>query len=144
MKLYNTLTRKTEEFVPINPGVVKMYSCGITPYDYSHLGHAMQGIVFDVVRRYFEFRGYKVAYVRNYTDIDDKIINAAKNKKIDALTLSQNMIVATEDNLKNLGIEPADFTPKVSESIQDIIDIVMQLIHMKGTPYIRHMVSDFR
>ena len=134
MKIYNTLTRKTEEFIPINPGRIKMYVCGITPYDYAHLGHAMQGIFFDVIRRCFEFRGYKVTYVRNYTDVDDKIINAAKNKKINALTLSQNMIAATEDNLKSLSVKPANFTPKVSESIQDIIDIIMLLIQ-KGYAY---------
>lgn len=134
MKIYNTLTRKIEEFIPINPSSVKMYGCGITPYDYSHLGHAMQGIVFDVIRRYLEFRGYKVIYVRNYTDVDDKIVNAAKDKKINALTLSQNMIDVAEDNLKNLGIKPANFAPKVSETIQDIIDIVMLLIN-KGYAY---------
>jgi cysteinyl-tRNA synthetase len=77
MKIYNSYSKKKEEFVPIVPGKVGMYGCGITPYKPSHLGHAMQAVIFDVMRRYFEYQGYQVTYVRNFTDVDDKIINTA-------------------------------------------------------------------
>ena len=81
MKIYNTLTKEKEEFKPIKEGEVKIYACGITPYKPAHLGHAMQAVIFDIIRRYFEYKGNKVTYVRNYTDIDDKIIKAAKTNK---------------------------------------------------------------
>ncbi|MBI2086155.1 cysteine--tRNA ligase [Candidatus Daviesbacteria bacterium] len=92
MKIYNTLTRKAGELNTLEPNYLGMYACGLTPYDYSHLGHAMQGVIFDVLRRYFEFKGFKVTYVRNYTDVDDKIINAANQKNINPLDLSKEMI----------------------------------------------------
>lgn len=134
MKIYNTLTRKLEEFKPLIPGRVRLYGCGLTPYDYSHLGHAMQGTIFDVLRRYLEFIGYEVTCVRNYTDIDDKIINAANSLEMNPLDLSRNMILAAEDDFKNLDVSPATFSPKVSGSMQEIIDLIKILIN-KGVAY---------
>ena len=87
MKLYNTLTRQKEEFVPITPGEVKMYSCGPTVYNYFHVGNARPFIIFDLLRRYFEYRGYKVEFVQNFTDIDDKVINKANEEGVDFNTM---------------------------------------------------------
>ena len=134
MKLYNTLTRNTEDFTTLHPHKVGMYACGLTPYDYSHLGHAMQGIIFDVMRRYLEFRGYEVTYVRNYTDIDDKIIKAAAERKIDSLAWSQQMIEAAEEDFRRLEVAPATHTPLVSGNIPQIIELIDALIK-KGFAY---------
>ncbi len=151
MKLYNSLTKKIEDFKTLKPGKVGMYGCGLTPYDYSHLGHAMQGIVFDVIRRYLEFRGYEVSYVRNYTDIDDKIINRANEKGINPLDLSKDMIDAAEDDFKNLEVSAATHLPKVSENIPQIIEFIQLLINKgfgyltsEGNVYFRvHLFKDY-
>jgi cysteinyl-tRNA synthetase len=135
MKLYNTLTRNVEEFVPLHPHEVGMYACGLTPYDYSHLGHAMQGIIFDVIRRYLEFKGYEVTYVRNYTDIDDKIIKAAAERNIDPLDWSKRMIDAAEEDFRKLEVASATYTPLVSGNISQIIGLIQMLID-KGFAYI--------
>ena len=92
MKLYNTLTRQKEEFVPITPGEVKMYSCGPTVYNYFHVGNARPFIIFDLLRRYFEYRGYKVEFVQNFTDIDDKVINKANEEGVDFNTIAERYI----------------------------------------------------
>src|SRR3989304_4014628 len=92
LKIYNTLTRKTEEFHTLEPKLVKMYVCGVTVYNDSHVGHAMSALVFDIIRRYLEFHGYTVKQVMNYTDVDDKIINRAKQLNEDPLKLSQRYI----------------------------------------------------
>jgi len=134
MKIYNTLTKQLEELKSIEPHKIGIYGCGLTPYDYSHLGHAMQGIVFDVIRKYLEFKGYSVIYVRNYTDIDDKIIKAAQDKGIDPLVFSKEMIADAEEDFKQLGVSPANRMPKVSESIGDIIRLINMLID-KGFAY---------
>ena len=94
IKLYNTLSGKKEEFVPIHPGTVLFYACGITVYDYSHLGHARGAVAFDVIRNYFIRKGYKVTYVRNFTDVDDKIINRAKQEGITAEEVAHKYIQA--------------------------------------------------
>ncbi|MDP2873907.1 MAG: cysteine--tRNA ligase [bacterium] len=134
MRLYNSLTRKLEDFTPLTPGKVGLYGCGLTPYDYSHLGHAMQGTIFDVLRKYLEFKGFEVVYVRNYTDIDDKIINAAKTRGIKPLDLSRDMILAAEEDFRNIGVSPATFSPKVSGSMLEIINLIEILIS-KGFAY---------
>src|SRR6266700_3124544 len=134
MKLYNTLTRNVEEFVPLHPHEVGMYACGLTPYDYSHLGHAMQGIIVDVIRRYLEFKGYEVTYVRNYTDIDDKIIKAAAQRNIDSLAWSKQMIDAAEEDFRRLEVAPAMHIPMVSGNISQIIKLIEALIN-KGFAY---------
>lgn len=99
LKLYNTLTRKKEAFTPINKDSVGIYGSGITPYKESHLGHAMQGIIFDIIRRYLEFKRYKVTYVRNYTDIDDKIIAFAKENDLHPLEHSKTIMKQAEKDL---------------------------------------------
>ena len=134
MKIYNTLTKCKEEFKPLNPGEVKIYACGITVYDDCHLGHAMQAIFFDLVRSYFEFLGSKVTYVRNYTDIDDKIIARAWDTKRDPLELSSFYINEAKADMCALKVKPATFEPKVSEHIGDIIAFIRKLID-KGFAY---------
>ena len=94
IKLYNTLTGKKEEFVPIKPGKVTMYACGVTVYDYSHLGHARGAVSFDLIQRYFRRKGFDVMYVRNFTDVDDKIIHRAKEEGITAAEVAQKYIEA--------------------------------------------------
>ena len=134
MKIYNSLTRKKEEFKPLEDGKVKMYACGITVYDLSHIGHARQAIVYSMFAEYLRYRGYEVKYVRNYTDVDDKIIKRANEKGITALELSSSQIKEAEIDMANLHIKDADVKPKASENIQNIIDFVSSLIE-KGYAY---------
>lgn len=134
MKIYNSLTRKKEEFKPLEEGKVKMYACGITVYDLSHIGHARQAIVYSMFAEYLRYRGYDVKYVRNYTDVDDKIIKRANEKGITALELSSSQIKEAEIDMANLHIKDADVKPKASENIQNIIDFVSTLIE-KGYAY---------
>ncbi len=138
LKIYNSLTRKKEEFIPIHEGEVRMYGCGVTPYKPSHLGHAMQGVIFDVIRRYFEFSGYKVTYVRNYTDIEDRIIEIAKEKGMSALDYSQSIINQCEEDFENLKVRQPDFSTKVSEFIPQIIKAIKILIEKGNAYYTKH------
>lgn len=128
IQIRNNLTRKKEPLKPLTPGHIKMYACGITPYDSSHIGHAMQAIYFDVIRRYLEFAGYKVTYVRNFTDVDDKIIKRAETLGIAPLELSERIISESHQEMAALGIQPAHFEPKVSEVIPEIIKMIEDLI----------------
>jgi len=128
MRIYNTYTRTKEEFVPVTAGKVGMYGCGVTPYKPSHLGHAMQAVIFDVIRRYFEYKGYKVTYVRNYTDIDDKIISAATTLGIPPLEHSKNIMRQCDAGFTALRVRNADFEPKVSDHIPEIIGMINKLI----------------
>ena len=134
MKIYNSLTRKKEEFKPLEDGKVKMYACGITVYDLSHIGHARQAIVYSMIAEYLRYRGYEVKYVRNYTDVDDKIIKRANDRGITALELSSEQIREAEIDMANLHIKDADVKPKASENIQNIINFVKSLIE-KGYAY---------
>lgn len=134
MKIYNSLTRKKEEFKPLEDGKVKMYACGITVYDLSHIGHARQAIVYSMFAEYLRYRGYDVKYVRNYTDVDDKIIKRANDRGIGALELSSEQIHEAEIDMANLHIKDADVKPKANENIQNIIDFVSSLIE-KGYAY---------
>jgi cysteinyl-tRNA synthetase len=134
MKLYNTLTRRKEEFVPIVPGEVNMYVCGPTVYNYFHIGNARPFIVFDTMRRYFEYRGYKVNYVQNFTDIDDKIIMKSKEEGIPAAEISEKYIKEYFKDAKALGIKEATLHPRVTENIKDIIQFIKVLIE-KGYAY---------
>ena len=102
LRLYNTLTRKKEEFQTLEPNLVKMYVCGVTVYNDAHVGHAMSALVFDIIRRYLEYRGYTVKHVMNYTDVDDKIINRAKQLNEDPLKLSQRYIEDYANDLQEL------------------------------------------
>lgn len=134
IKLYNTLTRKKEDFIPIHKGEVKMYVCGVTVYDLCHIGHARAYVVFDVVRRAFEYLGYKVLYVQNFTDVDDKILNRAKERNIEPITLSQKMIEEYFTDMDSLNIKRADNYPKVTEHIPHIINFIKELVD-KGIAY---------
>ena len=127
MKVFNTLARKKEEFLP-QGDEVKMYVCGVTPYDDAHLGHAMSYIIFDVIRRYLRYRGYRVKYVQNVTDIDDKIIDRANKRHISIKELAEIFINSFKEDMNSLNIEPPDVNPRATEVIPDIIEIVRGLI----------------
>jgi cysteinyl-tRNA synthetase len=134
LKIYNTLTRKTEEFQTLEPKLVKMYVCGVTVYNDAHVGHAMSALVFDIIRRYLEYRGYTVKHVMNYTDVDDKIINRAKQLNEDPLKLSQRYIQDYAKDLASLNVLPATSNPQVSKTMPLIIKFIEGLIQ-KGHAY---------
>ena len=134
MKLYNTLKREKEEFVPIEEGKVKMYSCGPTVYNFFHVGNARPFIIFDTLRRYFEYRGYEVTFVQNFTDIDDKMINKANELGITVKELADEYIAEYFKDAKGLGIKEATYHPRATENIDAIIDIVKDL-EEKGFAY---------
>jgi cysteinyl-tRNA synthetase len=132
IRIYNTLTKKKEVFEPLVPGRVKMYVCGPTVYDYCHVGHARSVVVFDVVVRYLRALNYQVRYVRNFTDVDDKIINRANEVGIDAGRLAEKFIGEFHRDMDALNVARADAEPKVTEHIDDIIGIVKDLIDKKA------------
>ncbi|NLK36369.1 MAG: class I tRNA ligase family protein, partial [Gracilibacteraceae bacterium] len=127
MKLYNTMTRKKEKFEPITPGEVKMYSCGPTVYNFFHIGNARPFIIFDILRRYLEYRGYKVTFVQNFTDVDDKIIKRAKDENTTEKEVSDRFIQEYFRDAEALNIRKADYHPRVTEHIDEIIDIIKRL-----------------
>jgi len=135
MKIYNSMTGRKEDFKPIDGKNVRMYACGITVYDLSHIGHARQAIAYAMVADYLRYRGYNVTYVRNYTDVDDKIINRANELGKDALEFSREQIAETELDMANLHVTDADIKPKASENIENIINLVQGLID-KGHAYV--------
>ena len=134
MKIYNTLTKTKEEFQPINPGQITMYVCGPTVYNYIHIGNARSAIAFDTIRRYFEYRGYKVNYVSNFTDVDDKMINEARAEGITVPELADRYIEAYEEDTAALNIEPATKNPRATSEIAAIISFIEKLIE-KGYAY---------
>ena len=134
MKIFNTLTRTKEEFVPLEPGKVKMYVCGPTVYNLIHIGNARPMIVFDTVRRYFEYKGYDVNYVSNFTDVDDKIINKAIEEGTDADTISKRYIEECKKDMKALNVKPATKNPLATEEICGMLDMIQTLIE-KGYAY---------
>jgi cysteinyl-tRNA synthetase len=134
LRVYNTLTRKKEEFQTLEPKKVKMYVCGVTVYSDAHIGHAMSAIVFDVVRRYLEYRGYAVNYVMNFTDVDDKIINRANQKGMDPQILAETYIQAYRKNLEDLNVLPASSNPRATQEMPQIIRMIEGLIE-KGFSY---------
>jgi cysteinyl-tRNA synthetase len=134
IQLYNTLTRRKEEFVPLEEGKVKMYVCGPTVYNYIHIGNARPAIVFDTVRRYFEYRGFNVQFVSNFTDVDDKLIRAANQLGEDVPTIADRFIQAYFEDVSALGCKKADIHPRVMENMDIIIDFIAQLIE-KGFAY---------
>ncbi len=127
LKIYNTLTRKKEEFQTLEPGKVKMYVCGVTVYNDAHVGHAMSALVFDVIRRYLEFRGYSVKHVMNFTDVDDKIINRANQLGEDPFHLAQRYIDDYRQNLNDLNILPATSNPRATQTMAEIIKMISEL-----------------
>lgn len=134
IKLYNTLTRQKEVFTPLEENKVKMYVCGPTVYNYIHIGNARPAIVFDTVRRYLEFRGYEVQYVSNFTDVDDKLIRAAKELGEDVPTIAERFINAYFEDTTALGCKHATIHPRVTENMDIIIDFIDELVK-KGYAY---------
>ena len=143
MKIYNTLSKKKEEFVPVKPGQVSMYVCGPTVYNYIHIGNARPMIVFDTVRRYFEHKGYNVNYVSNFTDVDDKIIKKANEEGVSATEISERYIKEVKHDMQSLNVKPATTHPKATEEIDGMIEMISTLIE-KGFAYEKNGTVYFR
>ena len=144
MRIYNTLTKTKEEFVPIEEGKVRMYVCGPTVYNLIHIGNARPMIVFDTVRRYMEYKGYEVNYVSNFTDVDDKIIKAANEEGVDASVISERYIEECKKDMKALNVRPATTHPKATEEISGMLEMIGTLMNKNyaykaedGTVYYR-------
>lgn len=148
IKIYDTLTRSLREFSPLIEGQVKMYVCGPTVYNYIHIGNARSVVAFDTIRRYFEYRGFEVAYVSNFTDVDDKIIKAANEAGVTTKELSDQFIAAFKEDVKALGVKSATSNPRVIDYMDEIISFVEELIEKdfayvsKGDVYFRVAKSD--
>jgi cysteinyl-tRNA synthetase len=134
LRIYNTLTRKVEEFQTLEPGKVKMYVCGVTVYNDAHVGHAMSSLVFDIIRRYLEYRGYKVHHVMNFTDVDDKIITRSQQLGEDPLQLANRYIDDYRQNLRDLNVLPATSNPRATQTMDSIRSMIQGLIK-KGYAY---------
>ncbi|MDH4079962.1 MAG: cysteine--tRNA ligase [Nitrospira sp.] len=134
LKLFNTLTGRQEVFEPMEPKHVRMYVCGVTVYDYCHIGHARSALVFDVLRRYLEYSGYGVTFVKNFTDVDDKIIKRANEQGVNCETVTQKFIQAYHDDMAKLGVRPASVEPKATEHMAEIIELTGTLLR-KGLAY---------
>ncbi|HEX3078586.1 MAG TPA: cysteine--tRNA ligase [Lachnospiraceae bacterium] len=143
MKLYNTLTKKKEEFQPIEDGKVRMYVCGPTVYNYIHIGNARPMIMFDTVRRYFEYKGFQVNYVSNFTDVDDKIIKKAVEEGVPTTEITERYIEAVKEDMKNLNVKPATVHPKATEEIDGMVEMIQSLIE-KGFAYEKNGTVYFR
>jgi len=134
IRIFNTLTHKKEDFIPLQPGKVAMYVCGPTVYSKAHIGHAMSSLVYDLIHRYFEYRGFQVKHVMNYTDVDDKIIQRANQKDMDPLKLAEIHIEEYQHHLQDLNVLPPAITPRASQEMQTILDMISKLIE-KGFAY---------
>ena len=134
LRLFNTLTMRQEEFRPIDPRHVRMYVCGVTVYDYCHIGHARSALVFDMLRRYLEYSGYEVTFVKNFTDVDDKIIKRANEQGVSCDLITSKFIGAYYEDMSKLGIKPASKEPRATEHMPEIIAITERLIE-KGLAY---------
>jgi cysteinyl-tRNA synthetase len=134
LTLFNTLTGKQEPFTPIEPKRVLMYVCGVTVYDYCHIGHARSALVFDVLRRYLEYSGYEVLFVKNFTDVDDKIIRRANEQHVPCEMITSKYIDAYYEDMGKLGIKPASIEPKATEHMAQIIALTDRLTQ-KGLAY---------
>ena len=135
MKIHNTMTRTKEELVPLTPDEIKMYSCGVTVYDLSHVGHARMMIVFDVISRYLRFRGYRVTFVRNFTDIEDKIIRRANQEGVPASEVSERYIDAFRQDIAALGVLTPEVEPKATEHVPEMIALIERLV-ARGYAYV--------
>ncbi len=135
LQIYNTLTRKKEPFETIEPGVVRMYVCGVTVYDHAHIGHAMSCLVFDTIRRYLEHRGYTVRFVQNFTDVDDKVIAKSNEEALSPFEVADRYAREFLIEQEEMGIKPADICPRVSSEIPTIIEMVQTLVD-KGHAYV--------
>jgi len=128
IRISNTMTRTKEEFVPMTPGEVRMYVCGVTVYDYSHIGHARSAMVFDVIRRYLTFRGYRVTFVKNYTDVDDRIIKRANDAGVTAREFAERFITAEREDMASLGVLAPDIDPKATEHVPEMVELIGRLV----------------
>ena len=135
LKIYNTLTRQKEPFTPLVPGEVGMYVCGVTPYDVSHIGHARSALVFDVVARYLAHERYRVTFVKNYTDVDDKIIARANQLKVPIAELTERYIKAYQDDMAKLGVMPPTKAPRATEHIPEMVELIVRLVSA-GVAYV--------
>lgn len=148
IQLYNTLTRQKETFTPIQEGKITFYLCGPTVYNYIHIGNARSAVAFDTVRRYLEFRGYQVNYVSNFTDVDDKIIKAAKEEKMTPQALADKYIAAFKEDTGKINVKPATHHPRVMDNIPEIIEFIQRLIakgvayHQDGDVYFKTLAFD--
>jgi cysteinyl-tRNA synthetase len=134
LRIFNTLTRQKEELVPLEAGHVRMYVCGVTVYDLCHIGHARSAIIFDVIRRHLLFKGLKVTFVKNYTDVDDKIIKRAQEEGIPAAALSERYIAEYRTDMAAIGVQPADVEPKATDHIPQMIALIERLLR-RGVAY---------
>lgn len=134
LTIYNTLSAKKEPFEPLVPGTVRMYVCGVTVYDYCHIGHARSALVFDVIRRHLEHSGYRVEFVKNFTDVDDKIIKRANEQGVSCDTITATYIQAYYDDMEKLGVRPPSIEPRATEHMTDIVRLVGMLV-AKGLAY---------
>ena len=134
MKIFNTMTRQKEEFVPLEEGKVSMYVCGPTVYNLIHIGNARPMIVFDTFRRYLEYKGYKVNFVSNFTDVDDKIIKKANEEGVDASVISKRYIEECKKDMEGMNVKPATSHPLATNEISGMIDMISTLIE-KGYAY---------
>jgi cysteinyl-tRNA synthetase len=135
LRVYNTLTKKKEEFIPLTPGKVGIYTCGITAYDVCHVGHARSAVVFDMITRYLRYRGYDVTYVRNFTDVDDKIIDKAKRLGVKIAEVAERFIAEHDRDMDALGVEKPTVSPRATENIDGMIRLIEALIE-KGLAYV--------
>ncbi|MBU4120097.1 MAG: class I tRNA ligase family protein, partial [Proteobacteria bacterium] len=135
LRIFNTQSRKKEEFLPIEEGKVGIYVCGITAYDVCHVGHARSAVVFDVITRYLRYRGYEVTYVKNFTDVDDKIIEKARVQKKDIGEIAERYIREHDEEMEALGVARPTATPRATEHIDGMIRLVETLI-AKGLAYV--------
>jgi cysteinyl-tRNA synthetase len=134
LRIYNTLTRKKEEFVPLAPGRVGIYVCGVTVYDFSHVGHARSALAFDMIRRYLLFRGYQVKFVRNFTDVDDKIIQRAQREGVTAQEVSERYVAAEREDMAAIGVMAPDVYSKATDHIPQMVALIERLV-AKGLAY---------
>jgi cysteinyl-tRNA synthetase len=134
LRIFNTLTRRKEDFIPLVPGEARIYVCGVTVYDLCHIGHARSAIVFDVIRRYLRFKDYRVTFVKNYTDVDDKIIRRANEEGVPATVVSERYIAEYQSDMVSIGVQPADVEPKATEHIPQMVALIQRLI-ARGVAY---------
>jgi len=135
LRIFNTLTRRKEDFVPLTPGEARIYVCGVTVYDLCHIGHARSAIVFDVMRRYLRFKGYRVTFIKNYTDVDDRIIRRANEEGVPASVVSERYIAEYQTDMASIGVQPADVEPKATEHIPQMVALIGRLLQ-GGVAYV--------
>jgi cysteinyl-tRNA synthetase len=135
LRIFNTLTRRKEDFVPLIPGEARMYVCGVTVYDLSHIGHARSALSFDIIRRYLAFKGFKVTFVKNFTDVDDRIIRRANEEGVEATVVSERYIAEYRADMASLGIMPPDVEPKATEHVPQMLELIERLLK-RGMAYV--------